>query len=63
VAVGGLAIAAALFPQVAAGEVVRAEFAWLPAKGLDFVLRVDGLARVFALLVLVIGLLVVLYAR
>ncbi|MBP7640404.1 MAG: monovalent cation/H+ antiporter subunit A, partial [Thauera sp.] len=63
VAVGGLAIAAALFPQVAAGEVVRAEFAWLPAKGLDFVLRVDGLAWVFTVLVLAIGLLVVLYAR
>ena len=63
VAVGGLAIAAALFPQVAAGEVVRAEFAWLPAEGLDFVLRVDGLAWVFSMLVLAIGLLVVLYAR
>ncbi len=63
VAVAGLVIGGALFPQIAAGEVVRAEFAWLPAKGLDFVLRVDGLAWVFTMLVLAIGLLVVLYAR
>ncbi len=59
----GLIAAGALLPQIAAGEVVREEFAWLPAKGLTFVLRADGLAWVFAMLVLAIGLLVVLYAR
>ena len=63
VAVCGLLIALALFPQIASGEVLREEFAWLPAQGLFFVLRVDGLAWVFAVLVLAIGLLVVLYAR
>ncbi|MCK2125678.1 monovalent cation/H+ antiporter subunit A [Thauera aromatica] len=63
VAVGGMAIVGMLLPQIAGGEVVRAEFAWLPANGLHFVLRVDGLAWVFAMLVLAIGLLVVLYAR
>ncbi|TXL63876.1 monovalent cation/H+ antiporter subunit A [Zeimonas arvi] len=63
VAVCGLAIALALLPEVSRGEVLREEFAWLPAQGLSFVLRVDGLAWVFALLVLAIGLLVVLYAR
>jgi len=63
VAVCGLLIALALFPQIASGEVLREEFAWLPAQGLFFVLRVDGLAWVFTLLVLAIGLLVVLYAR
>ena len=59
----GLAVAASLFPQIAEGQVLREEFAWLPAQGLSFVLRVDGLAWVFTMLVLAIGLLVVLYAR
>ena len=36
---------------------------WLPQIGMDFGLRLDGLGMVFALLILVIGLLVVLYAR
>ncbi len=63
VAVYGLLAGCLLFPEVASGEVLRAEFAWLPAIGLNFVLRVDGLAWVFAMLVLAIGLLVVLYAR
>jgi len=63
VAVCGLMIGGLLYPQVASGEVLRAEFAWLPANGLDFVLRLDGLAWVFSMLVLAIGLLVVLYAR
>ena len=63
VALGGLLIGGLLFPQIAAGQVLRAEFGWLPAQGLDFVLRLDGLAWVFSMLVLAIGLLVVLYAR
>ena len=63
VAAYGLVVAGALYPEMAAGEVLREEFAWLPAKGLAFVLRVDGLAWVFTMLVLAIGLLVVLYAR
>ena len=63
VTVYGLVIGSMLFPQISSGEVLREEFAWLPEQGLDLVLRVDGLAWVFAMLVLVIGLLVVLYAR
>ncbi|NVZ09018.1 monovalent cation/H+ antiporter subunit A [Allochromatium humboldtianum] len=63
VTLSGLAIGGLLFPQMAAGEVLRAEFAWLPAQGLAFVLRVDGLAWVFTMLILTLGLLVVLYAR
>ena len=63
VTVCGLGIALSLYPEISAGEVLREEFAWLPAQGLFFVLRVDGLAWVFSLLVLAIGLLVVLYAR
>ncbi|MEM5430550.1 monovalent cation/H+ antiporter subunit A [Cupriavidus oxalaticus] len=36
---------------------------WLPALGLDLSLRLDGLAYLFALLVVGVGLLVILYAR
>jgi multicomponent K+:H+ antiporter subunit A len=63
VAAGGLLMAGSLYPDVAAGQVLREELAWLPAQGLYFVLRVDGLAWVFTMLVLAIGLLVVVYAR
>ena len=63
VAAGGLLVAGSLYPAVADGQVLREELAWLPAQGLYFVLRVDGLAWVFTMLVLAIGLLVVVYAR
>jgi multicomponent K+:H+ antiporter subunit A len=48
---------------MARGEVVRLGVAWLPAFGLDFTLRLDGFAWLFALLVTGMGFLVVLYAR
>jgi multicomponent K+:H+ antiporter subunit A len=56
---GGLA---ALAPQVFAGEVLRWSVEWLPALDLRLGFRLDGLAFMFALLVLGIGALVVLYA-
>lgn len=52
-----------LFPQVAKGEVVTETISWIPALGLDLVLRLDGFAWLFAMLVTGIGALVVLYAR
>jgi len=55
--------AALLFPQIAAGQVIRQEISWLPSLGLNFVLRMDGFAWMFSMLVLGIGALVVLYAR
>ena len=55
--------AAFLFPQIAAGEVLRQEINWVPALGLKLVLRMDGFAWMFSMLVLGIGALVVLYAR
>ncbi|HET8746968.1 MAG TPA: monovalent cation/H+ antiporter subunit A [Ramlibacter sp.] len=61
-----LAVATAMafqFPQVADGGVVSERVEWLPSLGIDFVLRVDGFAWLFAMLVSVIGALVVLYAR
>ena len=63
IAVAGLAIGSMLYPSISSGEVLRYEASWLPAYGLDFVLRLDGLAWLFSMLILAIGLLVVLYAR
>ncbi len=63
VALTALAIAARLYPAVAHGDVIRSDFEWLPALGLNFTLRMDGLAWMFAVLVTGIGFLVVLYAR
>ncbi|MEO7009324.1 MAG: proton-conducting transporter membrane subunit, partial [Caldimonas sp.] len=63
VALAGLVRMALLFPQVQAGDVIRDEITWLPSIGLDLVVRIDGFAWLFAMLVLGIGLLVVIYAR
>ena len=62
-AVAGLAIVAVLYPVVADGGVVRRTLEWLPSFRLDFTLRMDGFAWMFAVLISGIGLLVVLYAR
>lgn len=58
-----LALLAPLMPAAFAGGTVVARLAWLPAHGLDLALRLDGLGMLFALLILGIGLLVVLYAH
>lgn len=63
VALVDLALVWAAYPTVAAGGVVRYEVEWMPSLGLNFVLRIDGLAWLFAGLVTGIGALVVLYAR
>ncbi len=55
--------AALLYGPMTSGEVLREEIAWVPALGLKLVLRMDGFAWMFSLLVLGIGALVVLYAR
>ena len=52
-----------LFPEVRDGGVLRETIAWVPSLGLDLVLRMDGFAWMFALVVTVIGALVCLYAR
>ncbi len=59
----GLGILAALWPMISAGQVVRDYNAWLPRQGINLTLRMDGLAWIFALMVLGIGLMVVIYAR
>ncbi len=58
----GLACLISMAPAVFAGEVQRWSVDWVPAIGLSFGLRIDGLAWMFALLVTGIGALVVLYA-
>ncbi|WGD31901.1 monovalent cation/H+ antiporter subunit A [Ancylobacter sp. WKF20] len=63
IAVAGCVIIVALYPAVAAQEPVRLHLDWLPMLGLDFTLRLDGLAWLFALLIFGIGALVALYAR
>lgn len=63
VALIGTVQVALLYPQIADGGIIREEYAWLPSLGLNFVLRLDGFAWLFSLLVLGIGTLVSLYAR
>src|SRR5690606_4562928 len=59
----GLLVLGSISPEVMQGEIVRGGFEWIPQVGLDFSLRIDGLAWMFAGLVLGIGLLIVLYAH
>ncbi|WP_395338566.1 monovalent cation/H+ antiporter subunit A [Ningiella sp. W23] len=54
---------ATLIPEVLAGNVVTEHLEWIPAVGLTLSMRLDGLALMFALLILGIGLLIILYAR
>jgi multicomponent K+:H+ antiporter subunit A len=63
VTLAGLILAGAGYPAIADGVVMRAQVEWLPSLGLDFTLRMDGLAWMFTVLVTGIGVLVVLYAR
>ena len=51
------------FPEIAHGGVLRQEITWLPSLGLNFVIRMDGFAWMFSMLIMGIGALVVLYAR
>ncbi|WP_374472536.1 proton-conducting transporter membrane subunit, partial [Arenimonas sp.] len=59
----GLVLLALMAPEVLSGEGVRRLVPWVPGLGLDVSLRLDGLAWMFAGLVLGIGALIVLYAR
>ncbi|HVU11049.1 MAG TPA: hydrogen gas-evolving membrane-bound hydrogenase subunit E [Phototrophicaceae bacterium] len=48
-------------PTVTAGQVVQASLAWVPALGLTLSLYLDGLALLFALIIVGIGTVVALY--
>ncbi|WP_237213473.1 monovalent cation/H+ antiporter subunit A [Falsiroseomonas oryziterrae] len=62
---GALALAALLLvplaPRALAGDVAVFRLAWLPEWGLDLAFRMDGLGLLFAILILGIGQLVILY--
>src|SRR3712207_5450289 len=63
-AVGFLAVGALLSSRlgaVAAGESVTVAWRWLPTPDTYLALRMDGLSKVFALLVLGVGALIMLY--
>ncbi|WP_101674323.1 monovalent cation/H+ antiporter subunit A [Alloalcanivorax mobilis] len=49
--------------RVLSGGIVQFSRPWMPSLGLDLAFRLDGLSLLFAVLVLGIGLLVVVYAR
>lgn len=63
IALAGVGLTLLMFPEIQAADVLVFHRAWLSSIGIDFVLRVDGLAWVFALMVYGIGVLVILYAR
>lgn len=63
IALVGIVIASWCYPAVSQGEVLRYEVGWIPELGLNFVLRMDGFAWMFSMLITVVGLLVVVYAR
>jgi multicomponent K+:H+ antiporter subunit A len=63
VALAGMVRVALLYPALQSGQVVRQTLPWIPSAGVNLSLRVDGLAWLFALLVLAIGFLVAVYAR
>ncbi len=63
VSLAATAIVISLYPHVVAEGVLRVNIPWAPALGLDFSLRMDGYAWLFALLVTGMGALIVVYAR
>jgi len=54
---------ALLYPDISAGAVVTERLVWLPSLGIDVIVRLDGFAWMFAMLVSGMGLLVIVYAR
>lgn len=60
---GGLLLLAPLVPDLLQGMVFQQQWQWLPLLGLQWTLRLDALALLFAILIFGIGLLVIFYAR
>ena len=63
IAAAALARVALLYPAVRDGGVISERIGWMSGAGLDLVIRFDGFAWMFAMLVTGIGLLVILYSR
>ena len=60
---GGAVLLASLLAPVLGGTVPSASWAWVPSLGLELTVMVDPLGWMFALLILGIGLLVVIFAH
>jgi multicomponent K+:H+ antiporter subunit A len=58
-----LGLVIAQWPAVAGGRFPELYWPWVPQLGLELAFRMDGLSMLFALLILGIGLLIILYAR
>jgi multicomponent K+:H+ antiporter subunit A len=58
-----LAYIVSILPAVLSGNVITEYVEWIPSIGLSLSMRLDGLALMFSLLILGIGLLIILYAR
>ncbi|MBN9176834.1 MAG: Na+/H+ antiporter subunit A [Microbacterium sp.] len=63
VPLAGFVQAAALTPQVLAGEIPTESYAWVPQLGLELSMRMDTLGWVMALIVTGVGALVMIYCR
>jgi len=63
VALGCIALLLMQLPLILDGQVVKLTLAWIPSMGIDFTLRLDGYAWLFALIIAGMGALIVLYAR
>lgn len=59
----GFVYVCSLIDNVIAGERIVEYLEWIPAAGLTLSMHLDGLALMFALLILGIGLLIILYAN
>ncbi len=59
----GLGLLASLVPEVMAGNVFVDSWPWIERIGLNIAFRMDGLAMLFCILILGIGLMVVIYAK
>ena len=55
IALIGLVQVALLFPEISDDGVVRQQIEWLPDLGLDFIIRIDGFAWLFAMLGVVLS--------
>ena len=63
VALLALSLLLPLMPDVFAGQTLIQRISWIPMFGLDVAFRLDGFALLFALLILGIGILIIIYAR
>ena len=62
-ALATLAMVMVCYPAISIGGITRLTIPWMPERGLDLVLRMDGFAAIFAGMISGIGFLVILYAR